>query len=57
MPHGPLYRLPAAGPRNGAAPGPMKVPTERLRTFLGITDVRVIRGQQRLAVVDTTLAA
>jgi hypothetical protein len=33
------------------------VPADRLRSFLGITDVRVIRGQQHLAVVDTTLAA
>ena len=49
--------FPQPAPGTAAAPGPMKVPAERLRTFLGITDVRVIRGQQRLAVIDTTLAA
>jgi Icc protein len=49
--------FPQPAPGTAAAPGPMKVPAERLRTYLGITDVRVIRGQQHLAVVDTTLAA
>ena len=45
-------------PERAASPGPIKgVPADRLRSFLGITDVRVIRGQQHLAVIDTTLAA
>jgi 3',5'-cyclic-AMP phosphodiesterase len=47
-----------AQPKPGEAPspGPMKVPAERLRSVLGITDVNYVRGQHALAVVDSTLA-
>jgi hypothetical protein len=34
----------------------MKVPAEQLKSVLGISDVRFIRGQHALAVVDSTLA-
>jgi hypothetical protein len=34
----------------------MKVPAEQLKTVLGITDVNYVRGQQALAVVDSSLA-
>jgi hypothetical protein len=34
----------------------MKVPAEQLRSLLGITDVNFVRGQQALAVVDSSLA-
>lgn len=45
-------------PQPGAAdsPGPMKVPAERLRSLLGITDVNYVQGSHALAVVDSTLA-
>jgi Icc protein len=39
-----------------AAPGPMKVPAERLKSVLGITDVTYIRGKHALAVVGSSLA-
>ena len=44
-------------PQPGAAPspGPMKVPDDQLRKVLGITDVNYTRGQQALAVIDSTL--
>jgi hypothetical protein len=33
----------------------MKVPAEQLKAVLGITDVNYVRGQQALAVVDSSL--
>jgi len=33
----------------------MKVPDEKLRTVLGITDVNFVRGKHTLAVIDSTL--
>jgi hypothetical protein len=33
----------------------MKVPAEKLRSLLGITNVNYIRGQHTLAIVDSTL--
>ena len=41
----------------GAAPssGPMKVPDDKLRSLLGITEVNFVRGQQRLAIIDKSL--
>jgi len=33
----------------------MKVPAEQLRTLLGITDVKYVRRQHSLAIVDSTL--
>ncbi len=45
-------------PHPGAAPGPgpMKVPPEQLRTLLGLTDVKYVRGKHAVAVVDSNLA-
>ncbi|MBS0332340.1 MAG: metallophosphoesterase, partial [Proteobacteria bacterium] len=40
----------------GPSPGPMKVPTEQLRSMLGVTTARLVRGQHRIALVDDTLA-
>ncbi len=37
------------------SPGPMKVPAEKLRGLLGITDVNFARGEHTLAIVDATL--
>jgi 3',5'-cyclic AMP phosphodiesterase CpdA len=42
-------------PGTAPSPGPMKVPDDRLRSLLGITDVNFVRGQQRLAVIDKPL--
>lgn len=40
----------------GTSPGPMKVPADRLRSVLGITNVNMVRGRHALAVTDSTLA-
>jgi hypothetical protein len=44
-------------PAPGAAPkpGPMKVPDEKLRSVLGVTNVNYTEGKHMLAVVDSTL--
>ncbi len=44
-------------PAPGAAPsaGPMKVPAERLRSFLGTACITFRSGEQRLAIIDTAL--
>ncbi len=48
--------FPQPKPGQAAGPGPMKVPVEQLRSFLGLTKVNYVRGQKQLAVVDSTLA-
>jgi 3',5'-cyclic-AMP phosphodiesterase len=48
--------FPQPQPGKADSPGPMKVPAEQLRSVLGITDVKYVRGQQALAVVDSNLA-
>jgi len=47
--------FPQPAPGKADSPGPMKVPAEQLRSVLGITDVNYVRGQNALAVVDSTL--
>jgi 3',5'-cyclic-AMP phosphodiesterase len=47
--------FPQPPPGQADSPGPMKVPAEKLRSLLGITDVSFVRGQHTLAVVDTQL--
>ena len=47
--------FPQPRPGQGPSPGPMKVPAEQLRGLLGITDVNYVRGNQALAVTDSTL--
>jgi Icc protein len=49
--------FPQPAPGSAPAPGPMKVPAERLRSVLGITDVHFQPGQHTLAVVDSPLEA
>jgi len=49
--------FPQPAPGTAPAPGPMKVPGERLRSVLGITDVRYVSKRHSLAVVDSTLAS
>jgi 3',5'-cyclic AMP phosphodiesterase CpdA len=47
--------FPQPAPGAAPSPGPMKVPTERLRGALGITQVQLVQSPRRLAVVDSTL--
>jgi 3',5'-cyclic AMP phosphodiesterase CpdA len=47
--------FPQPPPGQASSPGPMKVPAEQLRSYLGITAVNYIRGQHALAVVDSKL--
>jgi hypothetical protein len=51
---GTAYPQPAPGAAPG--PGPMKVPAEQLRSYLGITDVKEIKGGHTLALVNSTLS-
>jgi 3',5'-cyclic-AMP phosphodiesterase len=48
--------FPQPAPGSAPAPGPMKVPEEKLRSLLGLTNVSVSSGSHQLAVVDSTLA-
>ena len=48
--------FPQPAPGAAASPGPMTVPPGQLRNLLGITQVAVKRGEQNLAIVDSTLA-
>jgi Icc protein len=48
--------FPQPAPGMADSPGPMKVPAEKLRSVLGITDVNYVRGRHALAVVDSSLA-
>jgi 3',5'-cyclic AMP phosphodiesterase CpdA len=45
-------------PEPGAAPspGPLKVPAEKLRNLLGLTDVAFVAQHHNLAIVDSTLS-
>src|SRR6266566_6187994 len=47
------FPLPAPGSAPSA--GPMKVPDDKLRSLLGVTDVNFVQGQQRLAIIDKPL--
>lgn len=38
------------------SPGPLKVPPEQLHAMLGITSASFVRGQERIALIDSTLA-
>ena len=49
--------FPQPAPGTAPSPGPMKVPDQKLRSVLGITNVTFKRGQQRLAIVDEPLQA
>jgi 3',5'-cyclic AMP phosphodiesterase CpdA len=48
--------FPQPVPGTAPAPGPMLVPAEKLRSYLGITSVSVAVGKNELALTDTTLA-
>jgi len=47
--------FPQPKPGTADSPGPLKVPSEQLRSVLGITDVRYVQGHHSLAIVDSTL--
>jgi hypothetical protein len=49
--------FPQPAPGTAASPGPLKVPAEQLHSMLGITDAMFVRGHERIALVDSTLAA
>jgi 3',5'-cyclic-AMP phosphodiesterase len=48
--------FPQPAPGSAKAPGPMKVPDDKLRSVLGITTVQAVMKRHSLAVVDSTLA-
>ena len=48
--------FPQPAPGSAPSPGPMKVPDDKLRSLLGITDVNQIRGKHSLAIIDSPLA-
>jgi 3',5'-cyclic-AMP phosphodiesterase len=47
--------FPQAAPGVGPGPGPMKVPADKLRSVLGVTDVNFIRGRHTLGITDSPL--
>jgi Icc protein len=47
--------FPQPQPGQADSPGPMKVPAEKLKELLGITDVNFVRSKQTLAIMDSTL--
>lgn len=49
--------FPQAAPGQGPGPGPIKVPADKLRSVLGVTDVNFVRGRHTLGITDSTLDA
>jgi hypothetical protein len=48
--------FPQPAPGTAPSPGPLKVPAEQLHSMLGITDAMFVRGRERIALIDSTLA-
>jgi 3',5'-cyclic-AMP phosphodiesterase len=48
--------FPQPAPGAAPSPGPMKVPAEKLRDVLGITDVHFVAQHHQLAIVDASLS-
>ena len=48
--------FPQPAPGTAPSPGPMLVPADKLRTFLGLSTVNVVQGNKPLAIIDRTLA-
>jgi 3',5'-cyclic AMP phosphodiesterase CpdA len=48
--------FPQPAPGAAPSPGPMKVPAEKLRDVLGLTDVNFVARRHSLAVVDSSLS-
>jgi 3',5'-cyclic-AMP phosphodiesterase len=49
--------FPQPVPGTAPSPGPLKVAPEQLPTMLGITSASFVRGSERIALIDSTLAA
>jgi 3',5'-cyclic AMP phosphodiesterase CpdA len=49
--------FPQPAPGTAPSPGPMKVPAEKLRSVLGVTDVNFIARKHSLAIVDSALGS
>jgi 3',5'-cyclic-AMP phosphodiesterase len=47
--------FPQPAPGSAPSPGPMKVPAEKLRGVLGISQVELVQSLHHLAIVDSTL--
>jgi 3',5'-cyclic-AMP phosphodiesterase len=48
--------FPQPAPGTAPSPGPLQVPSDEVRRYLGLRDVRYVPGQNPLAVVDSTLS-
>ena len=48
--------FPQPAPGTAKSPGPMKVPDEKLKSVLGISDVKSVTKRHTLAIVDSALA-
>src|SRR5262249_4570970 len=48
--------FPQPAPGAAKSPGPQKVADDRLKTVLGITDVKSVANEHTLAIIDSTLA-
>jgi hypothetical protein len=48
--------FPQPAPGTVPAPGPMKVPADKLRSVLGISNVQFVRRNHSLVVVNSSLA-
>ncbi|HEX7978838.1 MAG TPA: metallophosphoesterase [Gemmatimonadaceae bacterium] len=48
--------FPQPAPGSAPSPGPLTVPAEQLRNFLGLTSVTIVPKQHSLALVDATLS-
>jgi hypothetical protein len=49
--------FPQPAPGTAPSPGPQKVPLDKLRSLLGITNVAYRQNEQRLAIIDRALKA
>jgi len=47
--------FPQPAPGTAPSPGPMKVPAERLRSMLGLSNVDYVEGKYSLAIIDSRL--
>ena len=48
--------FPQPAPGTAPSPGPMKVPAEKLRSLLGLTNVEYKQGKTALAIIDSNLS-
>jgi 3',5'-cyclic AMP phosphodiesterase CpdA len=48
--------FPQPAPGSAPSPGPMLVPADKLRSYLGLASITMVQGNKPLAIVDKTLA-